>query len=320
MNKKHILLISGATATGKSSFAINIAQQVGGEIINADIGSFYKPMTIGTAKPDWARESVPHHMFDVLDKPESLTVVEFRKQVQELCQQIWERGKVPLIVGGSAFYIRALLYKQQDIVGTEQYVAKLESQVDVSSQEMWDELSEIDVKRAQDIDPQDRYRIVRALAIFKATGKKPSEFCQVYAPIAPYHFIICQRDRVELYNRIDVRVLQMIEEGWLDEVKCMMGTPWEKFLQHKKMIGYDDLLQFLAEQEQNLDKIVARIQKRTRNYAKRQVTFLKKLERQVRDEILKAHSKDTVESVDLTLCDVGLYINQLLLKLSKRFG
>lgn len=273
----NIIIISGATATGKSRLAIQMAAQHSGEIINADIGSFYKPMTIGTAKPDWKNEKTPHHLFDIIDKPVSLSVTRFRERVIELCEQIWARGNTPIIVGGSVFYIRALFYRQHDIPGTEPFVARLESS-DRSSIDLWKDLEAIDELRASQIDPHDRYRVIRALAIFQATGKKPSVFTQIFDPIAQFKFIICDRDRDELYDRIDRRVVQMLDEGWLEEAQAMRGTEWEKFLHRKKMIGYDDLLAHLANPDSKLDQMVATIQKRTRNYAKRQVTFLKKLE------------------------------------------
>lgn len=312
-----IMIISGATATGKSCLAIRLASEISGEIINADIGSFYKAMTIGTAKPYWQEESVPHHMFDIIDKPKSLSIVQFRESVKKLCNEIWSRGKVPVIVGGSAFYIRSLFYNQPDITGTDEIVKELEVS-EKNSQDLWNELQAIDNKRAQAIDSHDRYRIVRALAIFKATGKKPSMFQPTFDPIASYHFIICDRDRSELYQRSDQRVLQMLDEGWINEVESMKKTGWMSFLQKKKMIGYDDLLLYLQDPSQDFKNIISRIQKRTRNYAKRQITFLKKLEKEViRDQKL-SKTKGSIERVDLTLCDVGLYIKQLSLTVSKK--
>lgn len=289
MKKKYTILISGATATGKSSYAIDLAKKVSGEIINADIGSFYKPLTIGTAKPDWQNELVPHHLFDVLDKPISFTVAEFRKQLFELMREIWQRGNVPIVVGGSIFYIQAFFYKQHEISGTEPFIKELEQGV-VSTQDLWDELNMIDSERAQNIYRQDRYRIIRALAIYKATGKKPSEFKPIFDPLSECEFLICDRDRTELYKRIDDRVVQMVNQGWLDEVRVLQNSDWKDFLMRKKMIGYDDLLAYLTH-GQDLDDIVAKIQKRTRNYAKRQIAFLKKLESQINREYLSGFSK-----------------------------
>ncbi|MBM17694.1 MAG: tRNA (adenosine(37)-N6)-dimethylallyltransferase MiaA [Epsilonproteobacteria bacterium] len=275
MNKKNVVIISGATATGKSSFAIKFAQQINGEIINADIGSFYKPMSIGVAKPKWQNESVPHHMFDIIDEPVLYSIAKFRKDLVSLLQDIWSRGKVPIITGGSVFYIQSFFYQQHEVVGTDVHIQNLESS-SLDSKDLWNQLHKIDNQRAKVIDPQDRYRVIRALAIFHATGKKPSEFKPIFNPLSDYYFIICDRDRDELYQRIDRRVIEMIDEGWLDEVKKLQGSSWEQFLLRKKMIGYDDLLLMLQDKK-SLSKTIAIIQKKTRNYAKRQITFLKKM-------------------------------------------
>lgn len=318
MKKKYTILVTGATATGKSSFALQLARSISGEIINADIGSFYKPLSIGTAKPHWQEEEIPHHLFDVLDTPERFSIVEFRSKVQSLIQEIWQRENIPIIVGGSAFYIQSFFYRQQEVVGVSTITQELEKSA-LSTQELWQELYAIDKKRAQEIYKQDRYRIIRALAIFKATGKPPSRFAPIFDPLSSYYVIICQRDRELLYKRIDSRVQEMVADGWVDEVKALKHSGWEDFLLHKKVIGYDDLLNMLNN-KQSLNDAVPVIQQKTRNYAKRQVTFLKKLYAQLQKEQLVGELLGKTELLDLTLCSVGLYIRQLNSKLSNMFG
>ena len=309
--KKYVVIVSGATATGKSDFACKLAEELNGEIINADIGSFYTPLTIGTAKPDWRKEKHPHHLFDILDTPENFTVVQFRARVIELLEQIWQRGHVPIIVGGSAFYIKSLFFKQHDIVGTETWVQQMEEQ-NISSLNLWTQLHEVDPDRAAKIHPQDSYRLIRALAIFKATGQKPSEFEQIFDPIAPFYFITCARDRKELYNKIDGRVQEMLKLGWLQEVERLVGTDWQTFLYKKKLIGYDDLLLHQQYPDRaTMGEVVAIISQKTRNYAKRQIIFLNKLQRDVVSALQTTHSVGSVEEINLTLCDVGLYIKGL---------
>lgn len=297
MKHKYTILISGATATGKSSFAIDLAKQINGEIINADIGSFYKPLTIGVAKPDWRNEDVPHHMFDIIDKPERYSITQFRDELSGLIQDIWSRDKVPIVVGGSAFYIQSFFYKQHEIVGADKFVQKLEQSA-ASSEVLWQKLNIIDSDRAQAIDSNDRYRIIRALAIFKATGKKPSKFEPMFDPLSSYYFIICNRDREELYQRIDERVVNMLEQGWLDEVKALQGTAWEEFLLSKKMIGHDDLL-LMLQQSKTLNETIPIIQQKTRNYAKRQITFLRKLQKDLLQRNLPDQMIGSVKAIDL---------------------
>lgn len=312
-----ILVITGPTAVGKTDFALKIAESIPSEIINADVGQCYAPLTIGTAKPDWRNSPIPHHMFDIIDTPANITVVEFRKRLLETATDIIARGRLPIVVGGSAFYIKSLFFPPQSV----SEVASSEWSLDKNS--FWDQLYAIDPERANKIHKNDVYRINRALAIWKQTGKQPSSFSPDYQPPMPFRCIIFTRDRDELYQRIDTRVPQMLEQGWIEEVRALQSTDWEPFLQNKKIIGYDVVLHYLNEGSVELDKqeMIALIQKKTRNYAKRQLTFFKTFEKQLSEAILKKHDQfdgleGKVEVVNLTLMDVDLYIKQLLQNLS----
>lgn len=313
----NLFVISGATATGKSDFALQLADHLNGEIINADIGSWYTPLTIGTAKPDWRSLSIPHHLFDILDTPQRFSVVQFRERVVMLVQEIWARGKTPIVVGGSAFFIKALWYRQADIPDAKDIEQALHESTS-TTQELWQELLRIDPIRAARLHEHDRYRIVRALAIHRVTGQVPSNFEPIFDPIAPMMGIICIRDRQELYDRINQRVLVMLQEGWISEVEQLVGTEWAEFLEHKKIIGYDDILHYLKTDRSfaHYQKLVTIIQQKTRNYAKRQNTFLGKLQKEVQGDLLKTDSVGFIDEMNLTLCDVGLYIKGL----SNRFN
>ncbi len=284
---KFVILVSGPTATGKSDFATQLAEHSNIEIVNADIGSFYTRLTIGTAKPDWQASPIPHHFFDVIDDTSSWTAPQFREKLELLIQEIWQRGNIPVIVGGSAFYIQAFFYKNHTLaMPAAELVASLEEQ---SAADLWEQLNVIDPIRAAKIDPNDQYRLVRALAIWHTQGQKPSDFEQQFNPIAPFYCITLTRDRDELYSMIDQRVQLMMDAGWLQEVRSLLDDgPWTEFLLKKKMIGYDLLAQYLLgyQSEQSLDEIVALIAQRTRNYAKRQITFLKKLQKNIQDSMV----------------------------------
>lgn len=307
--KNIILVVTGPTATGKSELAEKIAEKINGEIINADIGSWYKPLSIGTAKPDLSQAKVPHHLFDILDKPKQFTVVEFRDHVEKLAQEIWSRGHIPIVTGGSAFYVKSLWYKTQDSGSS----SEIEKDIMGSSRtnfELWNELFTVDPVRAEKINSNDRYRIVRALGIYKSTGKKPSEFEPIYDPIAQLYGIFCVRDRKDLYDRINKRTGIMLQAGWIQEVENLLGSEWEEFLIDKKIIGYDDIIHYLrgSKTQKDYNELVSIIQQKTRNYAKRQITFLSKLKKDIDAHTSK--NNHTAE-IDLTLCDVGLYINGL---------
>ena len=187
-----------------------------------------------------------------------------------------------------------------------------------TAQELWDELNTIDPERAQEIHPQDAYRIKRALAIWHKTGKKPSEFKPIYEPIASYRLLFLTRDRQELYRRINERVNSMIDEGWLDEVQELKGTDWENFLKRKKLIGYDDILNYLdASKPESKEKLIETIAQKTRNYAKRQLTFWKMLEKKLAP-LSKKDLQSILETVNLTDTDIGLYIKRLIKEIEKR--
>ncbi len=317
---KFILVITGATATGKSDLAEKLAEQMNGEIINADIGSWYTPLNIGTAKPDLGQVTVPYHLFNILNTPEQFTIVEFRTRVEKLIQEIWKRGKVPVIVGGSGFYIKALWYKAQESGASSEIEEEIMKSM-VSTQDLWQQLFEVDQIRAAKIDKNDRYRIVRALGIYKSTGRKPSAFEPVHDPIAPIFGVFCTRDRQELYNRINQRTGIMLQDGWIDEVKNLMSTDWEQFLIDKKIIGYDDIINYLksAQTSQEYQQLISIIQQKTRNYAKRQVTFLSKLKKDVERDQLKSNLKTFTVEINLVSGDSHQILDDIKDKISEIF-
>ncbi|MGZ6254890.1 MAG: tRNA (adenosine(37)-N6)-dimethylallyltransferase MiaA [Candidatus Chromulinivorax sp.] len=284
MNNQFVFLVSGPTGVGKSDFVIKLAEQLDYkvEIINADIGSFYTQLSIGTAKPDWKNSKIPHHFFDILDQPVNWTIQEFRQQLAKLIQEIWQRGNIPVVVGGSAFYVKSFFYKNYELATPDPILLqRLEMQ---PTENLWKELVSIDPDRAAEIDCHDQYRLVRALAIWHTEKQKPSEFKQIFDPLAPFYCITLTRDRDQLYSIINNRVDTMLQTGWLDEVKALSDDQaWVTFLHKKKMIGYNELLGYVQGQfaEQDFNDLVALIAQRTRNYAKRQLTFLKKLQQEV---------------------------------------
>lgn len=314
MKKPFFLVITGPTGVGKTEIVLQLAERIPCEIINADSGQCYEPLTIGTAKPDWRHEKVPHHLFDIIDKPANISVAEFRKLLLDTIAAVISRGKLPIVVGGSVFYVNTLFFPLHETVGP---VTEEEGDPEV----LWERLHEIDPERAKKIHKNDRYRIQRALAIWQKTGKAPSLFAPEYQPPASFLCVVLTRDRDELYERIDERVLTMIDQGWLEEVEKLKSTPWEAFLKKKKIIGYDDILNYLDTAQSANEKahLIATIQKKTRNYAKRQLIFLKKFEKKIIEEISKendvfADLEQHVEVVNLTLVDVNLYIKQLFKK------
>jgi tRNA dimethylallyltransferase len=280
--KKPMIIMYGPTGVGKTDCALSLAQRVGGEIINMDMGALYTPLSIGTAKPDWRSEEIPHHLFDVIDSPRQVTVVEYRALLIPILESLWKCGKVPILVGGSGFYLKSLFFPPQGAP-----IAESRAYADIPENQLWHHLENIDSDRAHSIDPHDLYRVKRALDIWYATGKKPSLNAPKFQPLAPFALFFLTRERKELYTRIDSRVFQMINAGWIEEVQGLLGTGWESFIHEKKIIGYDDIFDYLATARTEDDKksMVHAIQQKTRNYAKRQCTFWRSLQKDLQDAL-----------------------------------
>lgn len=320
-HKPYFIIIYGPTGVGKTDFSWDLAQVLpNAQIINADLGQLYVPLTIGTAKPDLRKAPVPHHLFDILDRPVHYTVQQYRQRVISLMREFWNQGITPIIVGGSGFYIKSLLFPPCEFDGVE----KKEVLLQETSNEinLWQKLSLIDPERAANIHPHDTYRIERALEIWHTTGQKPSLFAPCYTPPSDYMLIHLTRTRDDLYTRIDQRVKIMIEQGWINEVISLIGTEWELFLHEKKLIGYDDIIQYIHGQTyKDMGDLIATIAKKTRNYAKRQETFWRMLVRCIEQTSVTKHScKASIKSLNLTLSGVDLYIKELSKEIQRLYG
>jgi tRNA dimethylallyltransferase len=187
---------------------------------------------------------------------------------------IWKRGKLPLLVGGSGFYLYSLLFPIQETKSTP-------SMFDHEKLYSWDDLYSIDPERASTIHKNDAYRIKQAFRTFFRTGVLPSIAVPVYDPFASYTIIFLERERQELYQRISIRLQAMIKQGWIDEVNAVRGSTWEQFLSEKKLIGYNELLEFIRQGRQNLSDVLETIHQRTCRYAKRQMTFWRFLQKKI---------------------------------------
>lgn len=306
--KKLFLLFSGPTAVGKTDFVTALTAQEPElfAIINGDMGQLYTPLSIGTAKPDWKTERVKHYLFDTINEPRNYTVCEYRQAVLDCLQLAWKAGKIPIIVGGSGFYLKSLFFPPQDLeVQGQAWVRK----TTISPQELWQELYAIDPERARAIHVHDVYRIERALAIWYSTGIKPSDAGPRYTPPGNYIFVHLTRQREDLYARINARTQAMLNQGWVDEVRNL-SSQWQAFLKEKQLIGYPEIIDFLAGNI-NQQELVDSISAQTRAYAKRQETFWKSLKKQLVCSDPEQLYIKGINEVNLTLSDVELYLKQL---------
>ena len=283
MDRKPLIILAGPTAVGKTSLSIRLAKETGGEIISADSMQVYRHMDIGSAKiTKEEMEGVPHYLVDVLEPEEEFNVVRFQQMAEEAAERIWEKGKIPLVVGGTGFYIQALLYDidftEND--GDESYRRQLEQKAsdEEGASELYEMLKAVDLKAAQEIHPRNIKRIVRALEFYHQTGKKISEHNETQRQkMSPYNYayFVLTDERGRLYERIDRRVDLMMEQGLLDEVRYLKKRGVRKDSTAMQGLGYKELYAYL-DGEYPLDEAVRIIKRDTRHFAKRQLTWFKR--------------------------------------------
>lgn len=275
------IIISGPTGVGKTDFVSRLSSTVPFpvEIINVDVGQFYAPLSIGTAKPDYKAEPIKHHFFDTITEPRDYTVAQFRERLLVLMQSLWSKGVTPVLVGGSGFYIYSLFFPPLEAPDQEKESELLPVLKDMSCDQIWQMLADIDPERAASIHPHDRYRVERALNL-AGKGYKPSLQIPLFNPPGSCAFYFLTRDREQLYNRINKRVDEMLKQGWLEEVE-KLNHAWKAFLRTKKLIGYPLLIDYLEKMAQgggaDLAATAECIKKQTRAYAKRQLTYWRML-------------------------------------------
>ncbi len=282
MDKQKVIVITGPTAVGKTKLSIELAKKIGGEIISADSMQVYKYMNIGTDKITLdMMGGVRHHLIDFLDPSEDFNVFTFQKLAKEAISDIASRGHVPIIVGGTGFYIQAVLY---DIDFTEtdedfEYRHFLEERAQKEGSDvLHDELSKVDPVSAQNIHANNVKRVIRALEYYQKTGRPISEHNeeqhQRESAYDSYYFVLTDKREV-LYSRIEKRVDQMIEEGLEGEVRDLLHRNIPRTATSMQGLGYREMFGYI-DGEYDLDRAVYLIKRNTRHFAKRQLTWFKR--------------------------------------------
>lgn len=276
-----VLVICGSTASGKTALAVNCAKQLNGEIISADSMLVYRGLDIGTAKPSiQEREGIVHHLIDVVSPQESFSVSDYEKAALPIVEKLLSKGKTPILCGGTGFYINAILYKSQygNVGANEELRAHYEHIAAENGKEfLHGILREKDPKSAQKLHFNDVKRVIRALEIIDATGAAKSEQNDAPTPRFDFQAVSIAYPRDVLYNRINLRVEEMFENGLLEEVKGLLSMGVTPQMQCMQGIGYKEVVQGL-EEGWSIDEIKELIKKNTRNYAKRQETFFKRMQ------------------------------------------
>ena len=298
--KKPLIILTGPTAAGKTSLSIELAKSIGGEIISADSMQVYKKMDIGTAKirPE-EMQGVPHYLIDELDPSEEFNVVAFVEKSKEAMKKIYAAGHIPIIVGGTGFYIQALLYdidfsRHED---KESYRKELEQLAKEKGKEyLYEILKKKDPEYATITHCNNVKKVIRALEYYKETGKKLSEHNEEQRQKeSPYNFayFVLYHDREELYDRINRRVDLMMEDGLLFEVESLIKEGYTKNLVSMQGLGYKEFFDYF-DGRMTLEDTVDKIKKDTRHFAKRQLTWFRR-----EKEVIWLNKKEYEQEKDL---------------------
>lgn len=282
MEKKKLVVLTGPTAVGKTKLSIELAKRIGGEIISADSMQVYKHMDIGSAKirPE-EMENVPHFLVDELEPSEEFNVVVFQQKTKQYMDEIYKRGHIPILVGGTGFYIQAVLYDINFSEDDDNH--KIREELETLAKEkgadyMHEKLREIDPASADAIHANNVKRVIRALEYYKLTGQKISEHNEEQREKeSPYDFsyFVLNDHRELLYERINKRVDEMVTEGLIDEVQKLKNMGYDRSYVSMQGLGYKEILSYL-EGEIPLEEAIYILKRDTRHFAKRQITWFKR--------------------------------------------
>lgn len=279
--KQKLLIICGPTAVGKTSLGIECAQLFDGEIISADCMQIYKKLDIGTAKAtSKERELVKHHLIDIFEPTESFSVGDFKELATKKIHEIWAKKKLPIVVGGTGFYIESLLFPYsfgnctQNLEVREKYNKLLEEK---GKDFVFNALKKVDPVSAQKLHPNDTKRVIRALEIYETTGKPKSQQNTQKVSEYDYKLLLLNCDRSTLYDRINKRVDTMLESGLESEVKNLIQSGLNRQNQSMQGIGYKEFFDFF-ENKLTYEQTVDKIKQNSRNYAKRQRTWFRHMQ------------------------------------------
>ena len=278
---KPLVIIAGPTACGKTATSIELAKKINGEIISADSMQVYKYMDIGTAKATKQEmQDIPHYLIDEFYPDEEFNVMIFQKKAKDYIDQIYKKGKIPILVGGTGFYINALVFDNNFV--EEESDSNLRNELYELAEKngveyLHNMLKECDPESAEKIHYNNVKRVARAIEFYKKTGKPISEHNkEAKSKSSPYKtaFIVLDMDRQKLYERINKRVDVMIEDGLVDEVKMLLEKGYKKELVSMQGLGYKEIVAYING-ETSLEEAIEKLKQSTRHFAKRQLTWFR---------------------------------------------
>lgn len=275
-----VIVIVGSTCSGKTALAVNLAEKLGTEIISADSRQVYKYLSIGTAKPtELQKKKITHHFIDYLDPHENFNASIFSEEAVKIISQLHKHEKIPIVVGGSGLYIKALIDGiLEEVESDENYRLELyELRKKHGNEILFELLKEIDPLSASKMIPQNWKRVTRALEVYHSTGKPIHHFHATQKKKENYMFVQfgLYWERPQLYENINLRVDEMIENGLVEEVKSILAMGYDKKSNALNTVGYKEIISYL-EDEISLEHAIHLIKRNTRHFAKRQLTWFKK--------------------------------------------
>ena len=281
MDKPKVIVICGPTASGKTALSIELAKKINGEIISSDSMQIYKDMNIGTAKPTQEEmQGIQHYLLDFVEPNQRYSVAEYKKDAENAIEKILSKGKIPIVVGGTGLYVDSLIYgiEYQDIKLDEEYRKELEKRVEAEGlEELYNEAQKIDPQSIEKISRNDKKIILRILEIYKATGKNKTEQeieSRKNGVKYDYKVFAINMEREKLYERINMRVDIMIENGLIEEVENLLEK-YNEFPTAMQGLGYKEVVEYL-QGKISKEEMIEKIKRETRRYAKRQLTWFRK--------------------------------------------
>ena len=281
MNKPKVIVICGPTASGKTTLSIQLAQKINGEIISSDSMQIYKDMNIGTAKPDQQEmQGIKHYLLDFVEPNQRYSVADYKKDAENAIEDILQKGKVPIIVGGTGLYVDSLIYgiEYPNIEFDENYRKELERRVEKEGLEkLYEKAKKIDPQAMKKISRNDQKRVLRVLEIYNATGKTKTEQeieSRKNEVKYDYRVFAINMDREKLYDRINKRVDIMIQKGLIEEVENLLKK-YNEFPTAMQVLGYKEVVEYIQGKVLKED-MIENIKRESRRYAKRQITWFKK--------------------------------------------
>ncbi len=305
---KEVIIIVGPTAVGKTELAVDIAEKINGEIISADSMQIYKYMDIGSAKPSESeKRGVPHYLIDEIEPDSTFSVSDYQRLARSYINQIVEKGKMPIVAGGTGLYVNSILYDMDfSAMPSDGTIRKkLEKEAaEYGNTFVHNKLKELDPSAAERIHPNNLKRVIRAIEVYHQKGQGIKKFEDSFVKNMDYKYILIglYRNREELYTRINKRVDLLMEAGLLKEVERLAASGLTKESISMKGIGYKELIGYLNK-EYDLEQAVWLIKRNTRRYAKRQLTWFR------RNRFIKWYNLSNYSLKEEIISDILLYIN-----------